>query len=127
MEKGRNRKKGFYVSIGMILVGLLLSIFQIHPLGGGLILGGAALFISNLYYTRKPESETIADERIKRINERAGYYAFWIVLLSSTAIYLMSLSDLFEPSSGDLHEIIVLLGLYSWFFLRFYLSKRGLE
>lgn len=127
MEKGRNRKKGFYVSIAMILVGLLLSLLHIHPLGGGLIIGGTILLISNLYYARKPESETIADERVKRINEKAGYYSFWIIITVSTTIYLMSLQDLIAVSSRNLHEIIVLSGLYSWILLRLYFSKKGLE
>ena len=65
-------KTGFYVSISMILIGVLLWLLNIYPLGGGLILGGVLLLISNIYYTRKPETETIIDERIKRINDKAG-------------------------------------------------------
>ena len=65
-------KSGFYISISMILLGILLWLLNIYPLGGGLILGGVLLLISNIYYTRKPKTETIIDERIKRINDKAG-------------------------------------------------------
>jgi len=84
VEKNRS---GFCVGITMILVGILLWLLNIYPLGGGLILGGVLLLISNIYYTRKPETETIIDERIERINDKAGHYAFWTTVLSYLSFF----------------------------------------
>ncbi|HDM36679.1 MAG TPA: DUF2178 domain-containing protein, partial [Candidatus Syntrophoarchaeum butanivorans] len=79
MGGGKNKTR-FYLGISMILIGVLLWLLNIYPLGGGLILGGVLLLISNMYYARKPETETITDERIERINDKAGHYAFWITV-----------------------------------------------
>jgi|Deesub1362A_J573_1020465.scaffolds.fasta_scaffold01437_7 uncharacterized membrane protein len=127
MKTKRNKKLGSHLSISMILVGLLFLLFKIHPLAIGLILGGVVLFISSLYYAKKPETEVIVDERIRKINDRAGHYAFWITLFLLSAIFWMSFFKPFRVSLREAYEIVLLGGLYSWIFLRFYFSKKGLE
>ncbi len=120
-------KTGFYVSISMILIGILLWLLNIYPLGGGLILGGVLLFISNIYYTRKPETETIIDERIERINDKAGHYAFWITVLSLSIIFWIDVYGILRVNLREMYESSLLIGIYSWFLLRFYFSKKGLK
>ena len=124
---GMGKITRFCVSILMLLAGVLLWLFRIYPLGAGLVLGGVVLLISNLYYARKPETETIVDERIKRINDRAGHYAFWITLFLLSAIFWMHFFKPLRASLREVCEIVLLVGLYSWIFLRFYFSKKGLE
>ena len=118
---------GFYVSVLMLLAGVLLWLFRFYPLGAGLVLGGIVLLISNLYYAGKPETEIIVDERIKRINDRAGHYAFWITLFLLSAIFWMHLFKPLRVTLREVYEIVLFGGLYSWIFLRFYFSKKGLE
>lgn len=116
-------KSGFYISISMILLGILLWLLNIYPLGGGLILGGVLLLISNIYYTRKPKTETIIDERIERINDKAGHYAFWITVLSLSIIFWIDSYGILEVNLREIYEISLLIGIYSWVLLRFYFRK----
>ncbi|RLG57752.1 MAG: hypothetical protein DRN95_05215 [Candidatus Hydrothermarchaeota archaeon] len=125
--KVKKNKSGFYVGISMILIGILLWLLNIHPLGGGLILGGVLLLISNIYYTRKPRTETIIDERIERINDKAGHYAFWITVLSLSIIFWIGFYGILKVNLREMYEISLLTGIYSWFLLRFYFSRKGLK
>ncbi len=120
-------KTVFYVGISMILIGILFWLPNIHPLGGGLILGGVLLLISNIYYTRKQETETIIDERIERINDKAGHYAFWITVLSLSIIFWIDSYGIFKVNLREMYEISLLIGIYSWFLSRFYFSRKGLK
>jgi len=124
IEKNKN---GFYVGILMILIGILLWSLNIYPLGGGLILGGFLLLISNIYYTRKLETKTIIDERIERINDKAGHYAFWITVLSSSIIFWIDFYGILKMNFREIYEISLLIGIYSWLLLRFYFSRKGLK
>ena len=108
----------------MLLVGLLLWLSKIHSLEGGLFLEGVVLLISNLYYTGKPETEIIV-ERIKKVDDRAGHYAFWITLSLLSAIFWMSFFKPLRASLKEVYEIVLLIGIYSWIFLRFYFSRKG--
>ncbi len=120
-------KSGFYISISMILLGILLWLLNIYPLGGGLTLGGVLLLISNIYYTRKPETETIIDERIERINDKAGHYAFWITVLFLSIVFWIDFYGILKVNLREMYEISLLIGIYSWFLLRFYFSRKGLK
>ena len=110
----------------LFLGGVILYLF-VPALGLGLILAGAILFASTLYHARKPETKTVVDERVERINEKVGYHAFWITLLSIFIIYWMNYLKLFNVALKDVSNVLILIGIYSWLFLRFYFSKRGLE
>ena len=125
--RGEKNKTGFYAGISMILIGILLWLFDIYPLGGGLILGGFLLLISNFYSTRKPETETIIDERIERINDKAGHYAFWITVLSLSIIFWIDFYGMLKMNLREMYEVSLLIGIYSWFLLRFYFSRKGLK
>ena len=117
-------KSGFYISISMILIGILLWLLNIYSLSGGLILGGILLLISNIYHARKPETETNIDERIERINDKAGHYAFWVTVLSLSIIFWIDFYGILKVNLRKMYEISLLIGIYSWFLLRFYFSRR---
>jgi len=124
VEKNKN---GFYAGISMVLIGILIWLLNIYPLGSGLILGGVLLVISNIYYTRKPETETIIDERVERINDKAGQYAFWITVLSLSIIFWIDFYGILKVNLRGMYESSLLIGIYSWFLLKFYFSRRGLK
>ncbi|MCW3138773.1 MAG: DUF2178 domain-containing protein [Methanophagales archaeon] len=125
--RGRKNKTGFYAGISMVFIGVLFWLFKIYPLGGGLILAGVLLLISNIYYARKSETETIIDERIERINDKAGHYAFWITVLSLSIIFWINFYGILRVNLREMYEISLLIGIYSWFLLRFYFSRKGLK
>ncbi|RLI97402.1 MAG: hypothetical protein DRP00_04010 [Candidatus Aenigmatarchaeota archaeon] len=126
MEGGKN-KTGFYVGISMIFIGILFWLLNIHSLGGGLILGGILLLVSNMYYVRKLKIETIIDEKIERVNDKAGHYAFWITVLSLSIIFWIDFYGVLEVNFREIYEIPILVGIYSWFLMRFYFSRKGLK
>ncbi len=112
------------MSIIMILLGLVLSIF-IHPPPIGLILGGLILFISGLYVATKPKTEVMIDERIIRINEKAGSHAYWIVM---AFVGFLWVADVYFKLNMKFSEGIIpiaIVGVYAFFVLRYYFGKKG--
>jgi len=80
------------VSISVIAVGVAILAFWTPSraqffFSMGLIVAGMLIFTILLHATTKPETELVADERIARINERAGNSAYWMVLISMTILF----------------------------------------
>ncbi len=111
----------FILGLLMIFSGLILWNIKFYPLGVGLIIAGAILLITEAINLRKPESERILDERVERINERAAFYAFWI-LVSSLAVATV-LSWYFELRLRETLEYVFFAGIFSFVILRSYLSR----
>ena len=112
------------ISIAMILSGAILSIF-FRPPPFGLILAGLVLFISGLFAASKPRTEVMMDERVKRINEKAGYHAYWMMM---SAVGFLWVADIYLPMNMKLWEgmnIIAFIGIFSFFILRYYFEKKG--
>ena len=118
--------KVFYIGISMILIGVLIWLIKIYSLGAGLILAGILLLISYTYRARKPEIETIIDERVERINDKAGNYAFWITIATLSIVFWIDIYGI-KVSLKDIYTITLLAGIYSWFISRFYLSRRDIR
>jgi len=115
----------FIVGFLIILLGLVLWNLKFYPLGAGLVIAGAAFLIAEAINLRKPESEKILDERAKRINEKAGFHAFWI-LISSLAVATF-LNWYFELNLRETLEYVSFAGILSFVILRSYFSRRSLE
>ena len=120
--------KVFYIGILMILIGVLLWLIKIYTLGTGLLLAGILLLISYIYHVRKPETETetIIDERVERINDKAGNYAFWITIATLSIVFWINFYGI-KMNLGDIYMITLLAGIYSWIISRFYLSRRDMR
>ena len=128
--KFRNKKevmKSVYAGLLMILIGFIFWLLRIYALSIGFITGGIILVLLSIYYSTKPITEVIIDERVRRIDEKASSYAFWIVIFTLTAITHMDLYDIISLSLIEAYQIVLLIGLYSWIILRFYFSRRGPE
>lgn len=111
------------ISTVMILSGLMLSKF-IDPPPIGLSLGGLILFISGLYFSTKPKSDVMMDERIIRINEKAGSHAYWIIM---SLVSFFWIADIYLKLNLKLSDGIIpiaLIGVYSYFILRYYFGKK---
>lgn len=118
--------KVFYIGILMILVGVLLWLIKIYTLGTGLLLAGILLLILYIYHVRKPKTETIIDERVERINDKAGNYAFWITIATLSIVFWINFYGI-KVSMKDIYMITLLAGIYSWIISRFYLSRRDMR
>ena len=116
----------FGMSLGMIVLGVIISFF-IKPIfiGIGLILGGLASSVTGFYMFTKPKEYFIPDERITKNTDKAGHHAFWLVLL---VITILNMIETFSPSSIkylDGSIVIMFVGVYSFWILRWYYNKKG--
>ncbi|MCX9015033.1 MAG: hypothetical protein OIN89_09650 [Candidatus Methanoperedens sp.] len=126
-RKDRGILRFFGMSSGMILLGVIISLFiqPIFFIGAGLILGGLVLSVTGLYASTKPIEYFIPDERITKNTDKAGHHAFWLVLL---VITFFNMVELYSPSSikyMDGSTVIMLVGVYSFLILRWYYNKKG--
>ena len=122
-----------FIGIGStsIILGIVALFFQtgsktIMVLGGISILVGLMMCIMALVASTKPKSELIQDERITRINEKAGYFSFWIVLLAVTILYWADKIWSLDVVLKDMYSTALLVGIYSWIILRWHYNKRSM-
>ena len=122
---------GSGIGIGLILLGLLAIQFQteyriIFYVGLYLIVIGLITSISALYAatTSKPKTELVADERITRINEKAGYHAGWLIMLAVMILFWADKIWSLNIELKDMCSGVFLVGFYSWLVLRWYYNKK---
>ncbi|MBA7519726.1 hypothetical protein ES705_11813 [subsurface metagenome] len=114
-------------SIIMIFGVILFEVFDLLALGIGLVFSGLMLIIAGLYGATKPETEIRLDERMRRIDERAGYFAFWLTFSTIGILLWVSiyLPDRFRTT--DILFLLMLIGIYSYFIIHFYYNRKGLK
>ena len=123
------RSKGHLI-VGIVLIllgGIAFAILDLETLGVGLAAPGLVLLIAGLYRATKPEIELRVDERMRRINERAGLLAFWQMIGAIGILFWVSIyfPDMFRTT--DILTILALIGIYSYFIIRFYYNRRGFK
>ncbi|MEA1895708.1 MAG: hypothetical protein U9N36_11045 [Euryarchaeota archaeon] len=120
--------------IGMlsVLLGMLVFRFQADNkallfVGINLIIVELFIFIVALYAatTTKPETELIADERVTRINEKAGYNAGWMVISSVIILFWADKFWSLGIELEDMYWTTLFVGAHSWLILRWYYNRRG--
>jgi hypothetical protein len=117
----------FGISLGMILLGTIISLFiqSIFFIGAGLILGGLVLLITGLYASTKPKGYFIPDERVTKNTDKAGHHAFWIVMVT---IIILGLFEIVIPGTiifKDASVVILYMGIYSFILFRWFYNKKG--
>ena len=106
------------LAFGLIAV-LLDYLFDIAAvLVVGLVFCGVVVLFISAYFERK--SKPVKDERYKRIDERAGQSAFWIIMVIMGIL-------LFSDRFGELPAATLFIGIYSYFIIRFYYDKKGFK
>ena len=90
-----------------------------------LIAAGLLMFAILLHAATKPETELVADERVARINEKAGNTAFWLVLVSITILFWSDRAWSIGIELGDLYYAAMVVGTISWSVLRWHYSRKG--
>ena len=118
------------VGLVVILLGVIMLIFQTQSkatffIGFGLIFAGLFMFVRALYAATKPKTELVVDERVARINEKAGYNAGWIVMLSVIILFWADKIWSLGIELEDMYWTTLFVGAYSWIILRWYYNKRS--
>lgn len=120
-------KDYFVVGSGIILLGIvLLAVFDLAFLGMGIIFSGLMLIFIGIYWARKPKTE-LPDERYMRINEKAGFNAFWTTIGILTVLTYV---DFYYPLGLKFREffmIVVGVGMFSFHVHRFYYNRKGIK
>ena len=131
--KIRTNKK-ILLSMGVSLIVIVLAVViltfgttsrvQVF-LSLGLIVAGMLMFAILLHAATKPETELVADERVARINEKAGNTAFWLVLLSITILFWSDRAWSIGIELVDMYYAAMVVGTISWSVLRWHYSRKG--
>ena len=126
MELKRSKWQLIVGSIILTFGLVLLVVFDLAFLGMGIVLSGLMLIFIGIHWARKPKTE-LPDERYMRINEKAGFNAFWTTLgISAVLVYI----DAYFPLSLKFREFVTLVwfvGMFSFMIYRFYYDKRGIK
>ncbi len=91
----------------------------------GLIVAGMLMFAILLHAATKPETELVVDERVTRVDEKAGYHAFWLVLLSITILFWSDRVWSIGVELVDMYYAAMFVGIISWSVLRWHYSRKG--
>ncbi|MCD6208296.1 MAG: hypothetical protein J7J06_10010 [Methanosarcinales archaeon] len=120
------------IGIGLILLGMLAIQFPTgyratFYAGLYLIIIGLITSLSALYAatTSKPKTELVADERVTRINEKAGNSAFGMV---SSFVLTVIMVDIIWSVNLELRDLCIFImgvGIYSRFIFKWYYNRRG--
>jgi Na+/proline symporter len=120
------------IGLGSVLLGALVFRFQSDNnallfVGINLIGFGLFIFIAALYAatTTKPKTELVADERVTRINEKAGYTAGWLIMLSVMLMFWADKIWSLNLELKDMYLMVILVGIYSFFIFRWYYNRKG--
>ncbi len=127
MEWKRSKNHLIVGSIILIFGVIVFEVFDLFALGFGLAVSGLVLIIAGLYGATKPETELRLDERMQRINEKAGYYAFWIMVGTTGILFWVSIYFPDRFRTVYILELITLVGIYAFFIIRFYYSRKGFK
>ncbi len=131
--KIRTNKKivfGMGVSLSAILLAVTILAFETPSraqlfISLGLVVSGLLMFAVVLHTATKPETELVADERVTRVNEKAGYVAFWLVLISITIMFWADRAWSIGIELVDMYYAAMVVGTISWSILRWHYSRKG--
>ena len=115
--------RGLALILGMLVLGLILWQFQFYGASASLIFMGLMLTVIFLYTATKPREYFIRDERTVRINEKAGYHAFLILLICISILTMMNWFA--EILCKDVSGPLAIIATGSWLILRWYYNKKG--
>ncbi|HUV79278.1 MAG TPA: hypothetical protein VMW40_00380 [Candidatus Bathyarchaeia archaeon] len=121
-------KDCFVVGSGIIIIGIVvLAAFDLAFLGMGIVLSGLMLIFIGIHWARKPKTEIPSDKRYIRINEKAGFNAFWTTIgILAVLVYV----DFYFPLDMNFREFVTIVwfvGMISFIVSRFYYDKKGFK
>ncbi len=115
------------MAIGMLITGILLSYLMpsLFFVGFSLIIAGTILSVTGVYVATKPIEHFMPDERINKNTDKAGYHAFWIM---ASVVIILNLIDMYTSVSIEYKHagnLIIIIGIFSLYTLRWYYNKKG--
>ncbi len=127
--KIRNHKEAFVIGgllagTVMVLGGIINCLHSYDFKHCSLIWVGLIMLGSALYDMRRPETEVMPDERIERNSQRAGYAAFWIIVMSGGLLLLAEERGLCNLEIRGALSATILIGMFSFVILRWYYNRR---
>ena len=130
--KIRNHKDAFIVGgllagTVMVLGGIINCLHSYDFKHCSLIWVGLIMLGSALYDMRRPETEVLPDERTERNSQRAGYAAFWIIVMSAGLMLLADERGLCNLEIRGALSATILIGMFSFVILGWYYNRRGCE
>jgi hypothetical protein len=127
MNLKRSKPHFIWGSAIMLLGIVLFTVAGLKFLGIGITFSGLILVFIGIYWATKRKTDIPADEMHIRINEKAGFNAFWAVVgLMAILMYANHcFSGLLEIR--DVLELIFIVGMFTFVVSRFYYIRRGLS
>jgi uncharacterized membrane protein len=117
------------IAVLLILAGILMINFLSGPtyfgIGSVMIIMGVIVIIIAIIAATTPEEDMIQDERSVRVNEKAGYHAFWILLVTMALVQSIAMFGRLDLSYKGVSPGIFIVGMLSWIMLRWYYNRRG--
>ena len=112
----------------LILAGILIMSFLSDPtyfgIGSVLILMGIIAIVIAIGVAARPKEDLIQDERSVRVNEKAGYHAFWILLVTMALVQSIAMFGRLDLSYKSVSPDIFFVGMLSFVVLRWYYNRR---
>jgi uncharacterized membrane protein len=65
------------------------------------------------------------DERVLRINEKAGYHTYWMIMGIAGVLWVLDIYLKLNMNLSDGLALITFFGLYAFLVLRYYFGKKG--
>lgn len=128
IRKDKDILKFLGMGVGVALLGIIMCIFlHPHAIGFGFFLTGLIILIIGLNVATKPKTDIMMDERYTRINEKAGYHAFWITILTLAILWYADIFLKLSIEYNEIYSLIICIGIVSHFILRAYYNKKGEE
>jgi len=117
------------IAVLSILAGILMISFLSGPtyfgIGSVLIIMGVIAIIIAVIAAATPEEDMIQDERSVRVNEKAGYHAFWILIVTMALVQSIAMFGRLDLSYKSISPDIFIVGMLSFVILRWYYNRRG--
>ena len=117
------------IAVLSILAGILMISFLSGPtyfgIGSVLIIMGVIAIIVAVITAARPKEDLIPDERSVRVNEKAGYHAFWILLVTLALVQSIAMFGRLDLSYKSVSPDIFFVGMLSFVILRWYYNRRG--
>jgi len=125
MNLKRSKPHFIWGSAIMLLGIVLFTVAGLKFLGMGITFSGLILVFIGIYWATKRNTEIPADEMHLRINEKAGFNAFWAVV--GLMAILMYANHYFPGllEIRDVLELIFIVGMFTFVVSRFYYIRRG--
>ena len=86
---------------------------------------GVIVIVMAIGAAATPKEDMIQDERSVRVNEKAGYHAFWILLVTMALVQSIAMFGRLDLSYKSVSPDIFTVGMLSWIMLRWYYNRRG--